>query len=499
MKEAILDISEITHSREMYNAKPRPFVSAFIYIFVFIIIGAITYTYFGSIDIVVKGSGVVRPNENLSTISSGINGNIESMNVYEGKEVQVGDVLYMINHDYQSAQLESLQEQLSDVSIRLEGLATFKVSIEQDEDLFKYASIYHNKYLQYLATIEYTDFQLTANELQYQQMSGSNLVGSQLIELKKQRNALNEIKTLIQEGTDIETVGSENERYLSYISNMTKLTQEYNEANLDHERGTSLYNESIISLAEFESFESTFKGAELNIVSYESNYMVNLEQELNNINLTITSKQMEYDSAVIGGSLLDNELLLNEATQQKQKMDTIVGLESEIESAIKEKIAIKNNIELIGIDIEKSIIKAPIAGKLSILSEVAIGDILIAGTNLVSIIPPNEDKYKVQIMIANKDVADIHVGDKIKFNFQALPHKDYGYLTGIVTNISTDIKSNSQVSGFYLVEAKLDSNEVANSENEIKAIKMGMTSEAHIVTEQKQILKWLLEKIDLLD
>lgn len=57
MTPVIKDIREVTDSKEMYESKPHPFLTIFIYIILVSIILVGIWMYFGEIDIVSKGRG----------------------------------------------------------------------------------------------------------------------------------------------------------------------------------------------------------------------------------------------------------------------------------------------------------------------------------------------------------------------------------------------------------------------------------------------------------
>ncbi len=99
MKPIIQDIREISDSREMYESKPHKFLSFFIYLLLIAIVVAGIWMCYGEIDIVSKGTGIVRPNEMISTISNKVDGVVSTNNLEEGKAVSKGDVLFTITYD----------------------------------------------------------------------------------------------------------------------------------------------------------------------------------------------------------------------------------------------------------------------------------------------------------------------------------------------------------------------------------------------------------------
>ena len=104
----------------------------------------------------------------------------------------------------------------------------------------------------------------------------------------------------------------------------------------------------------------------------------------------------------------------------------------------------------------------------------------------------------IAISSSNEDIGKLKDDMQVKFNVYALPNSEYGYLSGRVTNISKDLKvDNNSGSAYYLVEARLDSNKLYNSKGQEGNLKAGMACQAQMVTENKRILFYLLEKINL--
>ena len=108
--------------------------------------------------------------------------------------------------------------------------------------------------------------------------------------------------------------------------------------------------------------------------------------------------------------------------------------------------------------------------------------------------------YTIEIFMPNSEIAGLKVGDLIKYNFDALPYKEYGQMEGKITSISTDAQFNETygTSG-YIVKGTVNNETVYSYKGEAAELKVGMTCEAHIITEQKKILHYLLEKINLKD
>lgn len=81
-----------------------------------------------------------------------------------------------------------------------------------------------------------------------------------------------------------------------------------------------------------------------------------------------------------------------------------------------------------------------------------------------------------------------------------MPYKEYGELRGTITDIATDATVDAKTGiSYYLVESEIENKPLFSYKGEEGEIKMGMTCEAQVITKQKKILYYLLEKIHLKD
>ena len=87
---------------------------------------------------------------------------------------------------------------------------------------------------------------------------------------------------------------------------------------------------------------------------------------------------------------------------------------------------------------------------------------------------------------------------KIKLSIDALPNSEYGYLTGTITNISQDVKVNSENTyGYYLIEAIVDNSALYDKNGDSAELKSGMVGQAKIIVDEKSIFRFVMEKLNL--
>lgn len=143
-------------------------------------------------------------------------------------------------------------------------------------------------------------------------------------------------------------------------------------------------------------------------------------------------------------------------------------------------------------------IRAERSGIVNAATTVVTGDIISSGTLIATIIPVNESEFKTQIYVQSADMGNIKPGDEIKYSITALPSNQYGTVSGKVLSISQDaLIQEGQYSGYFLIEGSIEGTELVDRDGNVGRITIGMQTEARIVTQRKTILRYLLEKMNV--
>lgn len=178
--------------------------------------------------------------------------------------------------------------------------------------------------------------------------------------------------------------------------------------------------------------------------------------------------------------------------------EQLIDLNSKLEDYATQIDRLNESIQSIDLDVENASIKSPIEGILNIEQNYVVGDQIGIDMAMGTVVPTGDTDFKIQLSVKNRDISQIHVGDDVKFRFQALPYKEYGMLEGQIIHINADSSYNASTgTRYYLVEAQVDSRPLVSYKGETSMIKVGMTLEGQIITKRKKILHYLLEKIDL--
>ena len=124
MKGIVIDLKDISDSREMMESEESPKIRWFIYILLAVIITAVAFACIFRIDEYTKVTGEVKTQNTASSVLSVNSCKLKEILVSEGQTVKAGDVLFMLDSEYAESQkkiLEELKEKYSD-DAELEGI-----------------------------------------------------------------------------------------------------------------------------------------------------------------------------------------------------------------------------------------------------------------------------------------------------------------------------------------------------------------------------------------
>ena len=247
------------------------------------------------------------------------------------------------------------------------------------------------------------------------------------------------------------------------------------------------------------------------IQSLEKSYRNSVAQKryetITQIDNSIQSLASELSSAQSNLRLYQITASLYERNLDKDGITTSLSLSTvERVSALLDNLD-SLNAQLLDVDtqiqqaqeqIKQGSVKAEKSGVINALATIVSGDVIASGSQIATIIPMNESAFKVQIYVNSADIASIDVGDAIKYNISALPSNQYGTLSGSVLQISNDaLVQDGQYSGYFLVEGSIESVELVDKDGNIGTVAIGMQTEAKIITQEKSIFRYLIEKINL--
>lgn len=554
MKTYIRDINELTDSRELLESKPHPFIPIFITIICLSLFIALIWSYIGEMDVVAKTSGVVRPNEAISTVQSEVMGKASGVFFYEGKEIKAGEKLFSLEIDDLTVQKQIFSVDLQKEKGELENLIKLKESIEGKKNLFtKNAMLeteFYEQYLKYELDYQKLESELIGNNLQLEKIeqdlqSNNSTLNVEMERLANQENKnhidvqkLEEDKTKIGELIHNYTLLEKsvvlnqdnlkdikdkkfNNLYSEFENSLEKLNNQVNIKKEQYDRSV-LLGEKYIPRVQLENEKKEYEAALLEVETYRNNKLLEIRNTIDNYReqLKVVEKDLllltkgspikteEKSIHTQKNALMEKKEMIGkeiaqgekykEITLEKFKTDKIVEINGLILNKEKVVKSLEDNLQTINLQIEERTVKSPIDGIVNVSTELNIGDLVQPGMDIVTIVPRTESKYKVVLSVLNRDINRLSIGDEVKYHFLALPYKEYGELKGTITKISTDstIDPSSGLS-FYKVEATIKNEPLYSYKGKIGEIKVGMLTEAYVISDSKKILHFILEKINL--
>lgn len=540
MKPIIVDMKDMSDSTEVYESKPNRFLVYTIYLVLIILAVVVLWMAFFKVDIVVKSNGIFKGSNAIYEISSGVTGSVKEIHIENGQYVTEGDVLYVLSIDELSDTILHYQNELEAAKARLEILSAYEKSLDGNK-----------AELEALSNNAYYDEFINRRELLYANvnLSDSDTAGQVAL---YQCNVDSVFKTIAKYNEKIEKLNTVKQCIIArnntfdsnegiYYSMVSSYLASYSYTALQYDNQINDYQRQI------DEYEEQIKNAEVEIPKGDETVSGNdsVAAPKSDIASSVKKLKKQRDTLIATRNVIQKEkaqalmnLELQQFTTIEQQIlgynDTILSLETNLTSArlqlnaindvdneAKKTIAIlteKGNIAaeiltyedkvkecetyLKSYDIQNDncIIKANESGYFYISQELKTGSFVQEGTAIGTIYPEAESKYYAEIYVENTDIAKIKEGQEVKFEVAAYPSGEYGYFEGIVENIAKDISVDKNTGyAYYLVRVKCENMTLKGKDGEEATLMNGMACQAKIVVDEKNVLTYLLEKIDLLD
>ncbi len=544
MKPIIVDMKDMSDSTEVYESKPNRFVVYTIYLFFIILVVAVLWMALFKMDIVVKSNGIFKGSTAVYEISSGVTGSVKESHIENGQYVTEGDVLYVLSIDELSDTILRYQNELEAANARLEILSAYEKSLDGDKTDLEALSnnAYYDEFINrrelLYANINLSESDTAGQVTLYQDNVDS--ISETIAKYNKKIEKLNTVKQCImtQNNSFDSSEGIYCSMVSSYLASYSYTALQYDNQINEYQRQINEYEEQI-KKAEASKEDESATGDE----TVSGNDIANENEAYVTVDVQALKKQR--DALITARDSVKKEktqalmnLELQQITTIEQQIsgyhDTILSLETNLTSAklqldavngvdneTKETVAIlteKGNIAteiltyedkvkecetyLKSYDIRNNncIVKANVSGYFYLSQELKTGSFIQEGTAIGTIYPEAESKYYAEIYVENTDIAKIKEGQEVKFEIAAYPSSEYGYFEGTVENIAKDISvDQSKGNAYYLVKVKCENMILKGKDGEEATLMNGMACQAKIVVDEKTVLSYLLEKIDLLD
>lgn len=525
MKPIIVDMKDMSDSTEVYESRPNPFLIYTIYLIVLIVIAAFCWMYFFDMEVVVKSNGIFKGSNAVYEISSGVTGRVKESHVEDGQFVEEGEVLFILDIDSLSDTIIRYQEDLETTKERLVILEAYKKSLEGDLVALEHCTSnpfyeeFKNRSELLYANI---DINMTGKEGQAALYQGNiNTISATIAKYREKLEKLEAAKQCIlkQENTFEATESYYCSMVNSYLAAHSYTSTQYNNKINDYQRNIDEYIELIEKLG-----NDTVSGGDAvsekelikqrddlciardaltqertqALLNLENQHISAVEQQIAGVNDTILSLEANLTSAKLQ---LQATKDVDSDTQESIVILTEKGnIAAEILNYREKQEECEVYLKSYDIQNDKCTIRANVSGYFYEGQDLKTGSYVQEGLKVGTIYPEKESKYFAEIYVENRDIAKIKEGQEVKFEIAAYPSSEYGYFTGKVENIAKDISLDQSTGyAYYLVRVSCDNMTVKNKDGEEASLINGMACQAKIVVDEKNVLMYLLEKIDLVD
>jgi adhesin transport system membrane fusion protein len=205
-----------------------------------------------------------------------------------------------------------------------------------------------------------------------------------------------------------------------------------------------------------------------------------IEGELETVTITIPRLQSSIEEARRKLSQIEHDFR-NEAKR-------------ELNEVLAEMTRFEQTQAALGDRVNRTTLRSPVQGVVKRLYANSIGGVVKAGDNVLEIVPLG-DQPLVEVRIKPSDIALIQSGQPTRLKFSAYDFAISGSLGGEVIYVSADTTTTDEGESYYIVRV-LPENTYLGSNAERLPVKVGMTTEADIVTGKKTVLQYLLKPIN---
>lgn len=552
MKSIIIDMKDMSDSTEVYVSKPNRFLVYTIYVILIILVVIVLWMTLFKMDIVVKSNGIFKGSNAVYEISSVVTGSVKETHIENGQYVTEGDVLYVLSINELPDAIKRCHDDLEAARNRLEILSAYEKSFDGDKR--KLEALTDNPYYEEFINrreLLYVNLNLSESDSAGQvtlYQGNIDSISATIAKYNEKIEKLNAVKQCImaRNNTFDASEGIYYSMVSTYLASFSYISVQYDNQINEYQRQIDECEEQI-KKAEAEvtkedepaTGNETVSGNDIaneneTNVTQSSNAIVDVQvlkkqrdnlitawdsvqkekaQALMNLELqqitTIEQKNLEYYDTI-----LSLETNLTSAKLQLDAVDGVDNKEKETIAILTEKGNIaaerltyedkvkecENYLKSYDIQNDNCIVKANASGYFYISQELKTGSFVQEGIAIGTIYPEAESKYYAEIYVENTDIAKIKEGQEVKFEIDAYPSSEYGYFEGTVENIAKDISIDQSTGySYYLVKVKCDNMTLKGKDGEEATLMNGMACQAKIVVDEKNVLTYLLEKIDLLD
>ena len=272
-----------------------------------------------------------------------------------------------------------------------------------------------------------------------------------------------------------------------------------------HENEISLYQKQIAQLkAKLRGLEAQKTSRDLLVRSFEAelrDYQKLLEQGYTE-KQTVRDLERRYaDSVGNSGELQSN--LAAAALQINETELKILQLKKELQREVIQELAevqatlfeLHEKIHALTKTVERTVIRAPEAGKVLGLRVHTLGGVIAPGNPILEIVPQNETLL-IEARVSPMDIDRVRAGQSAEVRFSVFKSKDLPRIEGQVTGLSADIlTSEDGQNAYYLARVAVNTEGLDILARQKLELLPGMPAEVLINTGKRTLFQYLADPL----
>lgn len=443
---------ELLESAEFYNRRYHNFSSRVIIpttlLFVFILL----FSTFAKKEITISSGATIEPNRIIVNIQSTSNNSIVTNKLSENKSVKKGELLIQYQDGAESVQQSSYASQLDMLRDQKQQLEYLQKSLESGNDQFP-----------------------TKDNFGYQQSFYDYL--NQAKSLRSNTNQQN--ATIASQNA----ASSNSQAELgNIISDIQSKIEDYQIAKSAIQNDTTL-DSSNIGYSIYQNYKNQSSSDNSNVLKSQS--IAQIDSQISQMESNLSNYRVQYAGSG-AQQAYSNSLASQLESLRSQQLSRVEQELGNINQKIIEAETGKNMQTNI---VQKGKIVAPEDGIVHLNPETS-NSVIIPEGNLIAQLYPlltTEKRVKITAYISSKDIAQIKVGDQIRFTTIDNISKQQN-LTSTISSIDTSA-TKTEKGSFFKVEA-----ETKLTNQEAKKIRYGLEGRIVMITGKKSYFQYYLDQ-----
>ena len=196
---------------------------------------------------------------------------------------------------------------------------------------------------------------------------------------------------------------------------------------------------------------------------------------------------------------MDNQYRQARLTYETWLSNQNIQTNEKLEALRSERYSIESRLSELERAIKNSTIYAPISGRITEVVKRNVGDYILAGEDVLKIVPQDDDSLKADIYVDSSYVAKVKVGNPVKIKFPGLAPSRYGMVETEVSLVPPDVTVSQSGQMSFVVEAVIQNPYLYTRQGQVARLLPGITAEGRIVIDRSTAMQMVLRKLDFIN